>query len=186
MNVNYCLRRARRFHGNRTAVHHEDQVLTYEDFYHRVDASARRMAALGIRKGDRVAVLMANSPAYLNLYFSIPLLGALIVPMNFRWHINEMAFTLNDAEAEYLFIDQVFAPLAPKLLEMAPGLKHILYYAPGDCPAGMTDFRTSSEDREMKRPEISAEALRGGWMHTGDMGSFDEEVSSTSWIARRT
>jgi long-chain acyl-CoA synthetase len=170
MNVNYCLRRARRFHGAKTAIHHEDEILTWEDFGRRVEASARRMAALGVRKGDRVAVLMTNSPAYLDLYFSIPLLGALIVPMNFRWHVNEMAFTLEDSESAYLFVDQVLAPLAPKLLVMVPGLKDVLYYAPGDCPAGLTDFRTAPEGEPLVIDEPREDDLVGLFYTSGTTG----------------
>ena len=170
MNVNYCLRRACRFHGARPAIHHADDVLTWEEFYNRVNASARRMAALGIRKGDRVAVLMTNSPAYLDLYFSIPLLGALIVPMNFRWHVNEMAFTLNDSESACLFVDQVLAPLAPKLRELVPGLKHVIYFAPEDCPAGLTDFRTQSEDGQINFDEPDENDLVGLFYTSGTTG----------------
>lgn len=170
MNVSYCLRRARRFHGTRTAIHHEDRVLTYEQFGQNVESSARRMAAAGIRKGDRVAVLMANSPAYLDLYFSIPLLGALIVPMNFRWHLNEMAFTLIDSGAKYLFIDQYFAALAPKLRELAPGLQQILYYAPGECPPGLVDFNSAPQVPSLVFDEPHEDDLVGLFYTSGTTG----------------
>ena len=80
MNVNYCLRRARQLDGNKTAILDDDRALTYAQFHNQVEETARRLWALGIRSGDRVAVLMANSPAYLELYYSLPLLGAWIVP----------------------------------------------------------------------------------------------------------
>jgi len=84
MTVNYCLRRARSFHGHNLAIHHEDRRVTYEEFYRLVEDSARKLVALGAGKGDRVAILMLNSPEYLELYYSVALAGAVIVPLNTR------------------------------------------------------------------------------------------------------
>ena len=134
MNVNYALRRARQHHGDRTATDHDGQVVTYREFAAQVEASARRLAGLDVRAGDRVAVLMGNSPAYLDLYFSLPLLGALIVPLNTRWHSTEVVFTLNDSGAAWLIVDDRFAAMAAQVRHEAPVLKGILYYAAGACP----------------------------------------------------
>jgi len=62
MTVNYCLRRAKSFYGRNLAIHPEDRQITYEAFYGLVEGSARKLAALGAGKGDRVALLMLNSP----------------------------------------------------------------------------------------------------------------------------
>jgi len=60
MTVNYCLRRAKSFFGRNLAIDHEDRQVTYQDFYRLVEDSARKLAALGAGKGDRVALLMLN------------------------------------------------------------------------------------------------------------------------------
>ena len=70
MTVNYCLRTAKRYHGRSIAIHHEDQETSYAQFYENVENSARKLIALGASKGDRVAVLLQNSPEYLDLYYS--------------------------------------------------------------------------------------------------------------------
>ena len=62
MTINSCLRRAQRLHGTRIAIHHQDRQITYREFSGIVENSARKLLALGAAKGDRVAVLMLNSP----------------------------------------------------------------------------------------------------------------------------
>ena len=78
MTVNYCLRRARDFYGSQVAIEHEDRRLSYCEFYALVEQSARKLRAVGARAGDRVAILMQNSPEYLELYFSTAMAAALI------------------------------------------------------------------------------------------------------------
>ena len=53
MNVNYCLRTAKRYHGRSVAIQHEDQEISYAQFYEQVEDSARKLIALGASKGDR-------------------------------------------------------------------------------------------------------------------------------------
>jgi long-chain acyl-CoA synthetase len=145
MNVGYCLNRAKQFHGDHVAIDQEGEQITYRQLHAQVERSARKLAAEGVRKGDRVAVLMLNSPAYFDLYFSIPLAGALIVPLNTRWHINEVIQTLTDSGSESLFVDERFAPCARELRAILPQLKRIFYYAPGSCPEGLIDFAHLNE-----------------------------------------
>jgi acyl-CoA synthetase (AMP-forming)/AMP-acid ligase II len=126
MTVNYCLRRASSFFGRNLAIDHEDRQITYQEFYRLVEDSARKLTALGAKKGERVALLMLNSPEYLELYYSTAMAGAVIVPLNTRWHINEITYTLSDSGSKILFVDERFAPLAPQLRKALPGLEHIV------------------------------------------------------------
>jgi long-chain acyl-CoA synthetase len=106
MNVVYCLRHARQVHGDKPAFEHERRRVTWREFHSMVENSARRLRELGIQKGDRVAVLMANSPAFLDLYYSIAMAGAIIVPLNTRWAVQEMRATLEDSGSKLLLVDE--------------------------------------------------------------------------------
>ena len=63
MNVPYCLRRARQLHGDRLAIDHEGQQLTYRQLYDRVVDSAHKLRAAGVQAGDAVATV-ANAGGY--------------------------------------------------------------------------------------------------------------------------
>jgi len=145
MTVNYCLRTAKRYHGRSIAIHHDDHEITYAQFYEIVENSARKLVAMGASKGDRVAVLLQNSPEYLDLYYSTARAQVLIVPLNTRWHVNEIIYTLNDSGSTVLFIDERFAALVPQIRAGATTLQHIVFAGAGECPEGLVDWRTADK-----------------------------------------
>ena len=120
MNVPFCLRQASRAYPNNIAVDHEGRRQTYRELYRRALKSAGALAALGVEKGDRVALLMLNSPAYLELYYSIAIAGGIVVPLNTRWNASDVEFALNDSGTTFLFVDDKFkntaAPLACRVI----------------------------------------------------------------------
>jgi long-chain acyl-CoA synthetase len=144
MTVNYCLRRAKTFFGDNIAIEHEDRKVTYREFFSEVERSARKLAALGAAPGDRVAVLMLNSPDYFDLYYSTAMANALIVPLNTRWHVNDIIYTLKDSESKLLFVDYRFVSLVPEIRAAVPGIERFVYAGQGNPPAGLTDWRNQT------------------------------------------
>jgi len=141
MNIPYCLRRTRHLNADRIATLHGESKVTYREFAAEVDRSARKFVTLGAKKGDRVAVLMLNCPEYLNFYFSIPLCGAAIMPLNTRWHRNEVTFTLIDSGATILLLDEKHAPILSEIREALPWVRHFVYVGDGNCPSDLEDWR---------------------------------------------
>jgi fatty-acyl-CoA synthase len=130
MNVPYVLRRAKRFHANRTATIDGNHIVSYDQFFSKVMRGAHALRGSGIAPGDRVAVLMLNSPLYLELYYAIPQIGAIIVPLNTRWNLDDVVLTLRDSGSKLLLLDDRFStwrePIAarcPELLQL-----HIAFY----------------------------------------------------------
>jgi long-chain acyl-CoA synthetase len=119
MNVLFSLRRARQFFGSNPA----GAGFTWDEFYELVYRKAAFLRSLGIEKGDRVAVWMLNSHEYLELYFATAIAGIAIVPINTRWHVHDVDFTLADAGAKALFVDNHFASKVGEL-EKAPRILH--------------------------------------------------------------
>src|SRR5271168_2316826 len=112
MNILYCLRRAKQFHGEAVASFREEgsttKQITWNEFYDRVQRAAAHFRDLGIQKGDRVAIWMLNSHEYLELYYATALAGIVIVPLNTRWHENDVAFSLNDSDSVAVIVDDAF------------------------------------------------------------------------------
>ncbi|HTB10555.1 MAG TPA: long-chain fatty acid--CoA ligase [Bryobacteraceae bacterium] len=115
MNVLFALRRAKQFYGSNPA----SGGLNWAEFYELVYRKAAFLRGLGIEKGDRVAVWMLNSHEYLELYFATAIAGVAIVPLNTRWHVKDVDFTLVDSGAKALFVDAHFAAKVGEL-EHAP------------------------------------------------------------------
>ena len=84
-------------YGSRPFVLSDDVRLSYAD----VAAESRRLAdglaALGVRPGDRVAMIMANYPEFVTVKFAIARVGAIAVPLNFLYRQNELRYVLADS-----------------------------------------------------------------------------------------
>ena len=98
------------FTPDRVALRFQRQDVTYAAFATRIAAVARGLqSACGVRHGDRVALLAANHPDYLVLLFACARLGAILVPLNWRLAVPELAFIVGDATPSVLFAGAEFA-----------------------------------------------------------------------------
>ena len=89
--------------------------ITYRALFARTSATAAALLELGVRAGDRVAVLAKNRVEHIELMFACARLGALFLPMNWRLAEPELAFILDDAEPVALFFEPAFAAVAQRL-----------------------------------------------------------------------
>ncbi|MEU9207039.1 long-chain fatty acid--CoA ligase [Streptomyces sp. NPDC048415] len=109
-------RRARKT-PHRTALIHGDSSVSYAELYTRTTRLAQALRALGLRRGDRIAYLGPNHPAYLETLFAAGALGAVFVPLNPRLAGPEIAYQLGDSGARAL----VYAPTLAGLVAGLPG-----------------------------------------------------------------
>jgi len=152
MNVLYALRRARRFHGDAIAAYDGERAITYAQFAERVARVANALREMGVRRGDRVAVLMLNSVRYFELYHATALAGAIIVPLNIRWNQPDIVFSLADSGSRVLVVDDYFARMQPALSAALPELTY-LFAGNGPCPAGMMDYEAHASAASSVFPE---------------------------------
>ena len=78
-------------------LYYEDEEISFKTLNQRVNSAAWHFLSLGIQKGDRVAIFMVNSPDFLYAWFGLNKIGAIMVPVNTGFLINETRFILNDA-----------------------------------------------------------------------------------------
>ncbi|MCZ9880738.1 o-succinylbenzoate--CoA ligase [Arthrobacter sp. B2a2-09] len=93
------LQRRRSKSGSKIALISGDRELSYEEFAERSDRLANALKAGGVAKGDRVAYLGENHPAFLETLFACGQLGAIFVPLNTRLAPPEINFQLGDCGA---------------------------------------------------------------------------------------
>ena len=90
----------------------EGRTTTYEEFDSDVDRYATALSSLGLKPGDRLALLAANSDRYLVTMFACLRLGAIVVPINTRLAAPEVAHILQDSGARVLVFDPELGALA--------------------------------------------------------------------------
>ena len=97
---------ASRAHGERIFLVYEDERVSFEAFHRAVAALAAAMAAKGVVKGDRVAVVMRNIPEWVVAFYAAASLGAVVTPLNAWWTGPELEYGLTDSGTKVLLVDR--------------------------------------------------------------------------------
>ncbi len=122
-------RRARKTPG-RVAVVHGDRQWTYRELDERVTRLARALRGLGVGRGDRVAYLGENHPAFLETLFAVTALGAVFVPLNTRLSTEEIGYMLADSGARLLIrgggAEAGDVPDGPRVVRVGPEYEALL------------------------------------------------------------
>lgn len=88
---------------------------TYSDFKERVCRLANTLEELGVKRGTKVGVLEWDSNRYLECYFAIPLLGAVLHTVNIRLSPDDIRYTINQAEDEVILLNSDFLPVVESI-----------------------------------------------------------------------
>src|SRR5438445_8443620 len=107
------------------AVLFKDVNLTYRELDALVNAFANALLDLGIGKGQRVCLFMANRPEYLISWFAIARIGAVVSPMNPSYREREVAYQLSNSQAVALVVQQELLPLVQSVHDETPTLEHV-------------------------------------------------------------
>ena len=86
-------------------------AITYAEFYARCRRLASALAKAGIRQGDTVSAMLANTPAMLEAHYGVPMAGAVLNTLNTRLDAAIIAFSLDHAETKLLITDKEFSGL---------------------------------------------------------------------------
>ncbi len=108
--------------------------ITWGEFDKRANRFANLLLSRGIKKGEKVAILLMNCLEWLPIYFGILKTGAVAVPLNFRYTSDEIAYCLEKADAEYIVFGPEFVGRVEAICHKVPRIK-MWVYAGEDCPA---------------------------------------------------
>ncbi|MFG1946790.1 acyl-CoA synthetase [Nonomuraea sp. NPDC048826] len=106
------LRRSAARHPAKTAIVYGELRQSYADLDRTVNRTANALAARGVRKGDRFAILSHNNHAFVVAYFALARLGAISVPINFMLGPQEVAYILEHAGATGMLVEEALLPVA--------------------------------------------------------------------------
>ncbi len=130
--------------------------LTYQQIKELSDRFAASLGSLAIRKGDRVILLLPNSPQFLIAYYGILKAGAVVVPLNPLSAERELEFYLADSGAETVITIPLFLNKVAPLRSKTP-LKHIVYSRLADfLPFPLNLVQGFREQRLIRRQEAAA------------------------------
>jgi len=94
------------FSPEKTAIFFKEKSITYEELDHHVLSFSNFLKEKGVKKGDKIILNASNSPEFLYTYLGTVRNGAVIVPINPSFTIEEMKFIAADSDANFLFIQE--------------------------------------------------------------------------------
>jgi long-chain acyl-CoA synthetase len=138
---------AGRAHGDKIFLVYEDERASFEAFFRATSAFAHALAAKGVKKGDRVAIVMRNLPEWPVAFYAAEALGAIVTPLNAWWTGAELEYGLSDSGATVAILDA----------ERLERLREHLH----NCPDLKTLYVSRMEDDETLPQVIALESVIG-------------------------
>ncbi len=138
----------------RFALYWEDEsgaslAYTFWDLQQRANRLSNALAALGIRRGDRVALILPQRPETVVAHIATYQLGAVAVPLSFLFGPEALEYRLNDSEARIAFVDPQSLPNLAPIRDRCPGIAHVIGVA-GAAETWITPYE-SLQDKASSR-----------------------------------
>ena len=127
--------------------------ITWSVFDEKANRFANLLLSRGVKKGDKVAILLMNCLEWLPIYFGILKSGATAVPLNFRYTAEEIAYCVKQADVDIL----VFGPqFTGRVEEIVDDISHgrLLFYVGEDCPTFAENYRELTANCPSSDPDI--------------------------------
>ncbi len=113
-------------YGGKTAIVLGDRRLSYADLDEASNKVANALIKMGVNKGDRVAMLLSNSPEFVITYFGIIKTGAIAVPLDIKYKVDELASLFDDFLPKVLVTESpTLEPLIP-VLSRFKSIRHVI------------------------------------------------------------
>jgi len=127
--------------------------ITWSEFNKRANRFANLLLTRGIKKGDKVAILLMNGIEWLPVYFGVLKTGALAVPLNYRYAADEIKYCLELADADVLVFGPEFTGRVEEICARVPRIKTWLYVGE-DCPTFAESYDSLVSYCSSKSPQI--------------------------------
>lgn len=148
---------------------------TYRELHNRVKKLANALTSLGVKPGDTVAVMDWDSHRYLECFFAIPMLGAVLHTINVRLSPEQILYTIDHAEYDFLLVNSEFMPILEQIRGRMDTVKgFVLLNDEPSAPTTTIPFCGEYEELlEVSSPDF-------------DFADFDENTRATTFYSTGT
>lgn len=141
---------------NKVFLSWKDERFTYGRMDENANRAASYLRSIGGERGRGLAILMKNSPRWLDVFFGAEKLGMYIVPVNVALRRDQLAYILDNSEASILAVDHDLLEYYQAVADSVPGIRKVVVNAEGapgswSAPDGMEDL-DSAYGRDATRP----------------------------------
>ncbi|GAA3575092.1 fatty acid--CoA ligase [Marinobacter xestospongiae] len=164
-----------RYAPDQEIVYANRSKYTYTDLLERVHRLAHALTEAGIKAGDTVAVLDWDTPRYLECFFAIPMIGAILHTVNVRLSPEQILYTMNHAEDDLVLVHDDFLPIVEGIRDQVETVRGYIQLTDNNQPAA-TQLDTLGE----------YESLLAGCDSHYDFPDFDENSVATTFYTTGT
>ena len=175
MSLGELLPKAVKLYPQKEAIVCGNHRFDYRSFAHRAGRLANGLRRLGLKKGERVAILHENCHVFLEVYFAAAHLGVVLVPLNFRLASQDFAMILGDSQTKVLIAQGKFADKVRAIDPSPAGLKNIIWtqsdqtaFAAGAC--GYESFLAAQPETLPSEPSAADEDVAHLYYTSGTTG----------------
>ena len=152
-----------------------DKRYSYDQFKERIARLAAALQKLGVKEGDTVAVLDWDSNRYLECYFAVPMIGAVLHTVNVKLPVEQVAYTMQHAEDDVVLVHRDFLPLFSPIRQRLQGVRKVILLSDEDSSEShMEDFDGEYENLLSKADPLS------------EFPDFDENTRATIFYTTGT
>lgn len=141
-----------KLHPKKTAIIFEDRRCTFQELQQRVCRLANALLAMGVKKGDKVAIIHDNCFEYPEMYFAIGKIGAVATPLNYRLIGSEIAYLINHSESNTVILSQDFVEAIAPFRHEFESVKN--YICLGAKPEGMSNYDELLSSAPATTPDV--------------------------------
>jgi len=126
MNLKLMLEETVNQYAGKTAIVLDERRVSYAELDETSNKVANALIKMGVRKGDRVATLLSNSPEFVTVYFGVIKAGGIAVPLDIRYKVEELAFLFGSCQPKVLVAESaLLEPLVP-VLSRFDSIEHVI------------------------------------------------------------
>ena len=130
--------------------------ITWSVFDEKANRVANLLLSRGIRKGQKIAILLMNCLEWLPIYFGILKTGAIAVPLNFRYTADEIEYCLKLADTDALFFGPEFIGRVEEIVDSV-GQERMLFFVGQSCPSFAESYNDATANCSSTAPKILIE-----------------------------
>ncbi|MDK8463648.1 fatty acid--CoA ligase [Marinobacter sp. SS13-12] len=164
-----------RYSPDQEIVYANRSKYTYTDLVERIHRLANALTDAGVKPGDTIAVMDWDTPRYLECFFAIPMIGAVLHTVNVRLSPEQIVYTMNHAEDDVVMVHDDFLPILEGVKDEIKTVKH--YIQLSDEPSAKSTSLNSLGEYE---------SLLGKADTQFDFPDFDENSIATTFYTTGT
>ncbi len=159
---------------NQEIVYRDKFRYTYKDFNERVHKLANALTDMGVKQSDTVCVFDYDSHRYLECFFAVPMMGAVLHTMNWRLSPDQILYTMNHAEDDIVLINSDFLPILEEIWDKVETVKKVIVI-----------YEDEKVDTKLKIDAVYEEMVEAA-SATYDFPDLDEYTRATTFYTTGT